>query len=96
MNQKVKATFKLCGNRDGEELAHCAVLTTPVEEFSHLQYSALPTVERQQQGRKHGRSFARMHHRRMWHSAVSLGRSETSGNSPLYVGSVWTVSTKGL
>ena len=45
--QKVKAIFKLRGNRDREELAHCAVLTTPVEEFSHLQYSALPSVERQ-------------------------------------------------
>jgi len=41
-NQKVKAIFKLRGNRDREELAQCAVLTMPVEEFSHLQYSALP------------------------------------------------------
>ena len=39
---KVKAIFKLRGNRDREELAHCAVLTMPVEEFSHVQYSALP------------------------------------------------------
>ena len=29
--QKVKAIFKLRGNRDREELAHCAVLTVPVE-----------------------------------------------------------------
>jgi len=95
VNQKVKAIFKLRGNRDREELAHCAVLTMPVEEFS-----ALPSVEWQQRGRKHGPSFARLHHRRTWRSAVSLGRrSETCGNSPSYVGSVWTEhheSTKGL
>jgi hypothetical protein len=36
VNQKVKAIFKLCDNRDREELAQCAVLTMPVEEFSHL------------------------------------------------------------
>jgi len=36
----------------------------PVEEFSHVQYSALPSVELQQRGRKHGSSFARLHHRR--------------------------------
>ena len=91
VNQKVKAIFKLRGNWDREELAHCPVLTMPVEEFSHVQYSALPSVEWQQRGRKHGRSFARLHHRRTWHSAVSLGRrSETYGNSPSYVGSVWT------
>jgi len=101
VNQKVKAIFKLRGNRDRAELAHCAVLTVPGEEFSHVQYSALPSVEWQQRGRKHGRSFARLHHRRTtWHSAVSLGRrSETCGNSPLYVGSVWTEhreSMKGL
>ena len=48
--QKVKAIFKLRGNRDREELAHCAVLTTPIEEFSHVQYSALPSVEWQQRG----------------------------------------------
>ena len=64
VNQKVKIIFKLRGNRDREELAHCAVLTMPVEEFSHLQYSAPPSVEWQQRGRKHGRSFARLHHRR--------------------------------
>jgi len=40
VNQNVKAIFKLRGNRDREELAHCAVLTMPVEEFSHVQYSA--------------------------------------------------------
>jgi len=34
----------------------------PVVEFSHMQYSALPSVEWQQRGRKHGRSFARLHH----------------------------------
>ena len=34
-------------------LPHCAVLTMPVEEFSHVQYSALPSVEWQQRGRKH-------------------------------------------
>jgi len=100
VNQKVKAIFKLRGNRDIEELPHCAVLTVPVEEFSHVQYSALPSVEWQQRGQKHGRFFERLHHRRMWHSAVSLGRrSETCGNSPSYVGSVWKEhheSTKGL
>ena len=73
----------------------------PVEEFSHAQYSALPSVEWQQRGRKHGPSFARLHHRRTkWRSAVSLGRrSETCGNSPSYFGSVWTEhreSTNGL
>ena len=51
VNQKVKAIFKLRGNRDREELPHCAVLTVPVEEFSHVQYSALPSVEWQQRGR---------------------------------------------
>ena len=101
VNQKVKAIFKLRGNRDREELAHCTVLTVPVEEFSNVQYSALPSVEWQQRGRKHGRSFAKLHHRRTkWRSAVSLGRrSETCGNSPSYVGSVWTEhreSAKGL
>jgi len=54
VNQKVKAMFKLRGNRDREEPAHCAVLTVPVEEFSHVQYSALPSVKWQQRGRKHG------------------------------------------
>jgi hypothetical protein len=34
VNQKVKAIFKLHGNRDREDLAHCALLTVPVEEFS--------------------------------------------------------------
>jgi len=102
VNQKVKAIFKLCGNRDREELAHCIVLTVPVEEFSLVQYSALPSVEWQQRGQKHERSFASLHHRRtMWCSAVSLGRrSETCRNSSLlYVGSVWTEhheSMKGL
>ena len=57
MNQKVKAIFKLRGNRDKEELAQCAVLTMPVEEFSHVQYSAVSSVEWQQRGRKHGRSL---------------------------------------
>jgi len=101
VNQKVKAIFKLRGNQDRQELAHCAVLTMPFEEFSHVQYSALPSAEWQQLGRKHGRSFTRLHHRRTtWFSAVSLGRrSETCGNSPFYVGSIWTEhheSTKGL
>ena len=101
VNQKVKAIFKLHSNRDREELPYCAVLTVPVEEFSHVQYSALPSVEWQQRGRKCGHSFARSHHRRTtWRSAVSLGRrSETCGNSLLYVGSVWTEhheSKKGL
>jgi hypothetical protein len=50
VNQKVKAIFKLRGNRDREEQAHCAVLTMPVEQFSHLQYSALPSVTWQQRG----------------------------------------------
>ena len=73
VNQKVKAIFKLRCNRDREELAHCVVLTVPVEEFSHVQYSALPSVEWQQRGRKHGRLFARLHHRRTtWRSAISL------------------------
>jgi len=91
VNQKVKAIFKLRGNQDREGLAHCAELTMPVEEFRHVQYSALPSVEWQQRGRKLGPSFARLHHQRTtWCSAVSLGRrSETCGNSPLYVGSVW-------
>ena len=101
VNQKVKTIFKLRGNRDREELAHCVVLTMPFEEFCHVQYSCLPSVEWQQRGRKYGPSFARLHHRRTtWRSAVSLGRrSETCGNSPSYVGSVWTEnhdSTKGL
>jgi len=59
VNQKVKAIFKLHGNRNREELPHCAVLTMPVGEFSHVQYSALPSVEWQQQGQKHGCSFAK-------------------------------------
>jgi len=50
VNQQVKAIFKLRGNQDREELPHCAVLTMPVEEFSHVQYSALPSVEWQQRG----------------------------------------------
>jgi len=50
VNQKVKAIFKLHNNQDREELPHCAVLTVPVEEFSHVQYSSLPSVEWQQQG----------------------------------------------
>jgi len=50
VNQEVKPLFKLRGNRDREELAHCVVLTMPVEEFSHVQYSALPSVEWQQRG----------------------------------------------
>jgi len=94
VNQKVKAIFKLRGKQDREELPHCAVLTMPVEEFSHVHYSALPSVEWQQRGLKHGRSFARLC------SAVSSGRrSKTCGNSPSYVGSVWKEhheSTKGL
>jgi len=45
VNQKVKAIFKLRSNWDREELANCAVLTVPVEEFSHVQYSALSSVE---------------------------------------------------
>ena len=99
MNRKVKAISKLRGNRDRKELPHCAVLTMPVEEFSHVQYGALPLVEWQQRGRKHGRSFARLHHRRTSCSVVSLGRRETCGNSPSYVGSVGTKhheSTKSL
>jgi len=101
VDQKVNAIFKLHGSRGREELAHCAVLTMPVEELSHVQHSALPSVEWQQRGRKHGGSLARLHNRRTtWRSAVSLGRrSETCGNSPSYVGSVWTEhheSMKGL
>ena len=52
VNQKVKAIFKLRGNQVREELPHCAVLTVPVEEFGHVQYSALPSVEQQQRGHK--------------------------------------------
>jgi len=100
VNQNVKAIFKLRGNWDREELPHCAVLTKFVQEFNHVKYSALPSVEWQQRGRKHRRSFARLHHRRAtWRSAVSLGSKETCGNSPSYVGSEWTEhheSTKGL
>jgi len=48
VNQEVMAIFKLCGNGERDELAHCAVLTMPVEEFSHVQYSTLPSVEWQQ------------------------------------------------
>ena len=101
VNQKVKAIIKLLYNRDRKELAHCVVLTMPVEVFSHVQYSVVPSVEWQQRGRKYGRSFARLHHRRTtWRSAVYLGRrSETCRNSPSYVRSVWTEhheSTKGL
>ena len=81
VNQKVKAIFKLCGNQDREELAHCAVLKMPVEEFSHVQYSALPSVEWQQRGRKHGRFFARLQ-RDLVRFVLGGRRSETCGNSP--------------
>ena len=64
VNRKVKVIFKLRGNRDREELPHCAVLTMPVEEFSYVQYSALPSVEWQQRGRKYGLPFARLHHQK--------------------------------
>jgi len=64
VNKKVKAIFKLRGNQNREEVPHCAVLSMPVEEFNHVQYTALPSVEWQQRGRKHGPSFARLHHRR--------------------------------
>src|SRR5215510_4193736 len=60
--QKVKAIFKLRGNWDRQELVHCAVLTVPVDVFSHLQNSALPSVDWQQGGRKHGRPFPRLHY----------------------------------
>jgi len=50
VNPKVEAIFKLRSNRDRDELVHCAVLTMSVEEFSHVQYSALPSVEWQQRG----------------------------------------------
>jgi len=53
VNQKVKAVFKLRGNRDIEELPHYAVLAVSVEEFNHVQYSALASVEWQQRGRNH-------------------------------------------
>jgi len=62
VNQNVKAIFKLRGNWDREELAHCTVLAMPIEEFSHVQYSTLPSVEWQQRGQKHGPFFARLHH----------------------------------
>jgi hypothetical protein len=89
---KIRAIFKLCSNLAREELVQCAGVTVPVEEFSQLQCSALPSVEWQQRGQKHGHCFARLHHRiTTWHSAVSLGRrSETCGNSLSNVGSVWT------
>ena len=61
-----RALFKLRCNRDREESAHCSVLPVPVEGFSHMQYSAPPSVEWQQRGREHGRSFARLLHRRTW------------------------------
>jgi len=57
VNQIVKTIFKLSSTREKEELEHCAILTMSVEEFSHLQYSVLPSVEWQQRGRKHGRSL---------------------------------------
>jgi len=44
VNQKVKAIFKLRGNRDREELAHCAVLTVAVEEPRAVQRSAFSRV----------------------------------------------------
>jgi hypothetical protein len=46
VNKKVKAILKLRGNQDREEWAHCAVLTMPVEEFSHfaVQRSAFSRV----------------------------------------------------
>jgi hypothetical protein len=94
VNQKVKAIFKLRGNRDREELAHCAVLTIPVKEFSHLQYSTLSSVEWQQRGRKHGCSL-----QDCTIEEQRGRRGETCGNSPSYVGSVWTEhleSSKGL
>jgi hypothetical protein len=47
---QVKAIFKLRGNRDRKELARCVVLTMPVEVFSHVQHSTLPSVEWQQRG----------------------------------------------
>jgi len=101
VNKKVRAIFKLCSNQGREELVHCTVFTMPVEKFRYVQDTTLPSVKWQQRGQKRGHSFARLHHQRtMWHSAVSLGRgSETCGNSPSYVGSVWTEhheSTKGL
>jgi len=37
VNQNVQVIFKLRGNPGREELAHCAILTMPVEEFSHVQ-----------------------------------------------------------
>jgi len=77
VNQKVKAIFKLRGNREEQKLAHCAVLTMHVEEFSHVQYSALPSVEWQQRGRKHGRSFARLHRRiTTWRGAGFCGQKK--------------------
>jgi len=54
VNQKVKAIFKLRGNRERKELPHCAVLTKPVEEDSHWKNSPLPSVEWQKKGKKNG------------------------------------------
>jgi len=48
VSQKLKVIFKSRSNRDREELAHYAVLAMPVEVFSHVQYSALPSVKWQQ------------------------------------------------
>jgi len=50
VSKEVMAIFKLHGNRDREKLAHCTVMTMPDEEFSHVHYSALPSVEWQQRG----------------------------------------------
>jgi len=41
MNQKVKEIFKLRGNRDREELAHCAELTMPLLKSSAMCSTAL-------------------------------------------------------
>jgi len=101
VNQKEKSIFKLRGNRDREELPHCAVLTMPVEELSHCSTA----LWLQSSGSNEGENMdaplldCTIEEQRGV-VGFSLGRrSETCGNSPSYVGSVWTEhheSTKGL
>jgi len=97
VNLKVKAIFKFRGNRDREEMAHCAVLKS-----SAMRSTALCL---QSSGSNEGEDMDALLHdctiekqrgmvRFLWGR-----RSETCGYSPSYVGSVWTEhreSTKGL
>jgi len=73
----------------------------PVEEFSHAQYSALPSVEWQQRGENMDAPLQHctIEEKRGVVRSLWGRRSETCGNSPSYVGSVWTEyreSTEGL